>query len=575
MKNKGQMFLITAAIIIVILVLLKTGINLPDILQREKELKSRFEKEFFSNVDDELVKVIDISYHQSGNITNNVFDFGNFTRKKMTERLQNFKFFYVGAITPASQGSDTMNVTVINLLNKDISASLNLNGTIKNLTTTTAVETDGDVGQFSSIAIDSNDKVHISHQNSTDTDLRYCNNTLGSWTCTNVETAGTVGSYSSIAIDSNDKVHISHHTSTAINLRYCNNTLGSWTCTNVETGGLSGYYSSIAIDSQDYVHISHYNSSGTKDIKYCNNTLGSWTCTNVETGILSTRGSSIAIDSQDYVHISYSYAVVSDIIKYCNNTLGTWDCTNVSTGLGGTGYPSIAIDSQDYVHIAYYNETGTTAASGDLVYCNNINGWTCTALEIYGISGLSSSIAIDSNDKPHISHYDVTNKALRYCYTSDFSTWDCRKVDDTGGSINTFGRAIAIKKGRLCDSTSFSSEIHMSYYNVTTEDLMYAKIDKIEDQSSWDTNFTITQGDDYTLTVDYDVNQENITIGTKANKAIYVGFFDISLTGSETTYKDKFQKNYTLPVSAVVTTSTTSTSTSTSTTIPGAEPPTP
>ena len=126
MKNKGQMFLITAAIIIIILVLLKTGINLPDILQREKELKSRFEKEFFLNIVDELVKVIDISYHQSSNITNNVFDFGNFTRKRMTERVQSFNFLFVGIITPASQGSATMNVTYINLLSKPINATLQL-----------------------------------------------------------------------------------------------------------------------------------------------------------------------------------------------------------------------------------------------------------------------------------------------------------------------------------------------------------------------------------------------------------------------------------------------------------------
>jgi len=130
MKNKGQMFLITAAIIIVILVLLKTGINLPDILQREKELKSRFEKEFFLNIINELVKVIDISYHQPSNITNNVFDFGNFTRKRMTERLQSFEFLYVGSL--ANVTSQQINVTLINLFNKQINATLDLNGTSDN-----------------------------------------------------------------------------------------------------------------------------------------------------------------------------------------------------------------------------------------------------------------------------------------------------------------------------------------------------------------------------------------------------------------------------------------------------------
>jgi hypothetical protein len=128
MRSKGQAFLITATILIIMLVLLKVGINLPDILENEKDLKTRFEKEFFSNIADELVNVIDISYHQSNNITNNVFDFGNFTRKEMTERLQTFKFLFVGIITPVSSGNDKMNVTVVNLLNKPINATLQLNG---------------------------------------------------------------------------------------------------------------------------------------------------------------------------------------------------------------------------------------------------------------------------------------------------------------------------------------------------------------------------------------------------------------------------------------------------------------
>jgi hypothetical protein len=69
----------------------------------------------------------------------------------------------------------------------------------------------------------------------------------------------------------------------------------------------------------------------------------------------------------------------------------------------------------------------------------------------------------------------------------------------------------------------------------------------IKDSSSWSTNFTITQGNNYVLTAYYNDNEENITIGTKVNKSVYIGFFDTTLIGSETTYKDKFQKNYTLP----------------------------
>jgi hypothetical protein len=458
-----------------------------------------------------------------------------------------------------------MNVTVVNLLNKNTDVILNLNGTTKKLSTVTTetVDAAGNVGRYSSIAIDSNDNVHISYYNTTGGDLRYCNNTLGSWTCTNVETAGDVGKYSSIAIDSNNNVHLSHQNTTGGDLRYCNNTLGTWTCTKVGTEVAEGLEAlSIAIDSNNNVHLSHHNNLY-ETVRYCNNTLGTWTCTSADGGGLIGDYTSIAIDSNNKVHTSHQNRT-DKTLRYCNNTLGTWTCTNVDTSTASVGYyTSIAIDSNNKIHISHEDSTNY-----NLRYCNNTAGtWTCTNVETGGDVGKYSSIAIDSNNKPHISHYNGTDNTSRYCYTNDFSTWNCQKIDDTGGTIETYGRSIAIKKGILATSTSFSSSVHISYYNNTTDDLMHAQVVfQIEDASSWNTNFTITQGNNYILVVDYDNNQENITIGTKVNKSVYVGFFDVTLTGSETTYKDKFQKNYTLPAEAVMPTTTTTISTTTSTT---------
>jgi len=130
LKGKGQMFLITSVIIVIVLIILKTSVNLPVVLQQKREMEGRFDKEMFENVKTESVKAIEISYHQPTNITRNVFDFANFTRKKMKERLFDFRLLYVGSITPKS-GSD-MNVTLVNLLEKPINASLNLNGSAQN-----------------------------------------------------------------------------------------------------------------------------------------------------------------------------------------------------------------------------------------------------------------------------------------------------------------------------------------------------------------------------------------------------------------------------------------------------------
>jgi len=130
LSKKGQMFLIISVIIVFTLIILKTSINLPDILQQKREMEGRYDKEMFENVKGELVKTIEISYHQSPNITRNVFDFANFTRSKMEERLFDFRLLYVSSITPES-GTD-MNVTLVNLLNKPINASLSLNGSSQN-----------------------------------------------------------------------------------------------------------------------------------------------------------------------------------------------------------------------------------------------------------------------------------------------------------------------------------------------------------------------------------------------------------------------------------------------------------
>jgi len=401
---------------------------------------------------------------------------------------------------------------------------------------TIAVDTTNDVGQYASIAVDSNDVVHISHHDITFQNLRYCNNAGGVWSCTNADTGANFGVHSSIAIDSNDNVHISHFDSTSpYAIRYCNNIAGSWTCTNVETGiGVSNAHTSIAIDSNDNVHISYHNST-LNNLRYCNNAGGTWTCTNID----STLGyTSIAIDSNDNIHISHRNTT-NNILRYCNNAGGTWTCTDIDSTFG---YTSIAIDSNDNVHISHRSTTG------DLNYCNNTAGtWACTNVDTGFTNFGFTSIAIDSNDRPHISHHNWLTNELIYCYSNDFSTWDCQYVYQ--GSVYTNGRGIAIKKGRLCDSTSFSSNVHMSHYYALDEDLMYSSITSnpfscgiINDGEtcnvSWKVNATFSSGS-YYVDVNFTSSLATITPNDTSNSRITVGGLDLPPTysdvGSDTT----------------------------------------
>ncbi len=127
------------------------------------------------------------------------------------------------------------------------------------------------MGDYSSLALDSNNKVHISYYNWAKESLKYATNTSGSWVIRTVEgidsVTDDVGMYSSIAADSSDNVHIAYYDLTNGHLKYATNASGSWVTTTADRAADVGEFSSIAIGSDDKVHISYYdNDNG--NLKY-------------------------------------------------------------------------------------------------------------------------------------------------------------------------------------------------------------------------------------------------------------------------------------------------------------------
>ena len=89
-----------------------------------------------------------------------------------------------------------------------------------------------------SMAIDSNNKVHISYPASTSSALKYATNASGSWVTSTIGSGGLVGDYSSIAIDSYDKIHISYFDNTNADLKYATNASGSWVTSALDGAGI-------------------------------------------------------------------------------------------------------------------------------------------------------------------------------------------------------------------------------------------------------------------------------------------------------------------------------------------------
>ncbi len=309
------------------------------------------------------------------------------------------------------------------------------------------------VGVYNSIATDSNNKVHISYLdwNSGYYHLKYATNASGSWDIKMVDSTGSLGEDTSLAIDSNNKVHISYLNYDGYDwaLKYATNATGTWETYTIDGVNGWGKSTSIAVDSNNNVHISYYggfeNYNYTKHLKYATNKdvipgtgncyAGSdFNCITVDSTGDAGQYSSIAIDSNNKVHISYYYSdstIPQGRLKYATNSSGSWTTTELpepdaSDWFVGY-YTSIAVDLNNKVHISYQN------VSGVLKYATNASGsWVISTIIKAGIG--NTSIAIDSNNNAHIS-FPNWGAGLNYA-TNSSGTWSIYPVNRTANTGN-------------------------------------------------------------------------------------------------------------------------------------------
>lgn len=282
------------------------------------------------------------------------------------------------------------------------------------------VDSDGNVGDLTSIDLDGKDYPHISYLDDSNSKLKYAKWTGYEWNITDVDTVSGYTpqlGHTTLVIDSNGLPHIGYHDPPDA-LKHAVLNGEEWTIETVDSGSWIGGCNSMALDRNDNPHFSYCDSlNGT--LKYARLTGGVWSINTVDPLPWVNGWTSIAVDGKDTPHISYFVDAPDYDLKYAKWTGSRWNVETVdSEGYTG-GLSSIAIDSNDRPHITYYGNWGLKYAK-----------WTGSNWNVESLfsGGSDPSLRLDNNDTPHIAYVDSSSEGLKYAEWSG-DRWDVEIVD--------------------------------------------------------------------------------------------------------------------------------------------------
>ena len=260
-----------------------------------------------------------------------------------------------------------------------------------------------------SVALDSHNNPHITYSRYTSDDrgnatLKYAWRNGSAWDIQTVDPLMDNGGGSSIKIDSNGYPHISYcdydytyWDSIGVELKYARWNGSGWSIQIVDKHVWGG--SSMALDPANNPHICYSDKAG--NLKYANLAGSIWSIQTLDSGKIRS-GQSLVLDNNNNPHIVYSNNNL--IYAYWNGS--NWSFQKVASGDADNSFQySFALDFNGYPNISYLRQTG-----GTLCYTH----WNGTTWDIQipdparivgGGVGDGNSLALDSNNIPHLSYF--------------------------------------------------------------------------------------------------------------------------------------------------------------------------
>ncbi|WKZ83493.1 MAG: cell wall-binding repeat-containing protein [Acidimicrobiia bacterium] len=322
---------------------------------------------------------------------------------------------------------------------------------------THTVDSSGMVGEYTSLALDAFGNPVVSYYDVSNGDLKvaHCDDPVCWGGGESIETvdpsANNVGQFSSLALDSSGFPVVSYYDATTgdLKLAHCNDancTGGGESIQTVDSSANNvGQYSSLALDSSGFPVVSYYDAT-TGDLKlaHCNDANCAGGGESIQTVDSSANDvglwTSLVLDASGKPVVAYFDSTTDDLkLVHCDDVNcapgGESPKTVDSSGSVGA-YTSLVLDASGFPVISY---AATTIWDLKLAHCNDANcdGGNESIELVDGsgeLVGLFSSLVLDAAGRPVISHWSLTNYDLKLVSCNDAN---CAGGDETMISIDT------------------------------------------------------------------------------------------------------------------------------------------